>query len=542
MRASTARLTHPPSAQRRRGRARFGVRVIVALAAGAGLAAAAAPWDQKWLLPLAVAAFVTAVGTTGLRSALLLGYVFGATYVLTLTSWMSAAVGVDAWLMIGAAVAIFYAVLGVGVALLHGLPVWPLWVGVLWAAVETIMTTWPLGGFPWSRLVWSTADTPLASWLPWVGATGVSLLAATLGAVLSWLLINANARRRAAVAGGVGLAAVLALPAFFPPPLLSEDGTDHSPPVTVAVVQGDVPGAGDDLVAVHRAVTENHVSATLDLAARIERGEVERPDFVLWPENSTAVDPFNDAATGRALSTAAAAVDAPILVGAIVDDSDPERVLNQGIVWRSSGGTEERYTKRHPVPFGEYVPFRRWLAGLEIGRLDQIPRDMVRGTRDTPLDIDGVAVADLICFDVAFDDSLAEQVRNGGQMITVQTSNAMFIKTTQPEQQFTISRLRALEMGRTVVVASVNGISGVIAPDGTVEATLAPRTTDVLVARVSLQDHLTLAVRIGGPLKALILGIAAVALTWAAARSSNSQAPSGQQRSGQERAPTTLAR
>lgn len=172
-------------------------------------------------------------------------------------------------------------------------------------------------------------------------------------------------------------------------------------------------------------------------------------------------------------------------------------------------------TKRHPVPFGEYIPFRDWLAGLKIGRLATIPRDMLPGTRSAPLDINGLAVADLISFDVAFDDSTAEQVRHGAQMITVQTSNAMFIKTAQPQQQFTISLLRAMETGRTVVVASTNGISGVTAPDGSIRSTIAPRTTDVLVAEVPLQSRLTIATIIGGPLKALVLGSAGGALAWA---------------------------
>ena len=77
-------------------------------------------------------------------------------------------------------------------------------------------------------------------------------------------------------------------------------------------------------------------------------------------------------------------------------------------------------------------------------------------------------MADAICFDVAYDDGIGGQVARGAELVTVQTSNAMFSRTGQLAQQFEISRLRALETGRWVVVAAINGISGVVRPDGTV--------------------------------------------------------------------------
>ncbi len=69
-------------------------------------------------------------------------------------------------------------------------------------------------------------------------------------------------------------------------------------------------------------------------------------------------------------------------------------------------------------------------------------------------------VADAICFDVAYDDGIYGQVARGAELLTVQTSNAIFIHTAQIDQQFEISRLRALETGRWVVVAAINGVSG----------------------------------------------------------------------------------
>jgi len=274
----------------------------------------------------------------------------------------------------------------------------------------------------------------------------------------------------------------------------------------VAVVQGDVPGDGSDILLDHRQVTRNHVEATVELAERVESGERPAPDFVVWPENSTAVDPFLAGDVNAGIREASDAVQVPILVGAMVD-AGPEHVLNQGIVWQPGTGAADRYTKWHPVPFGEYIPWRDLGLGT-IGQLRLIPRDMLSGTREEPLPIAGSLVADAICFDVAYDDGIHAQLAAGGQLVTVQTSNAMFIHTNQIEQQFEISRLRALETGRFVLVAATNGVSGIIAPDGTVLARADTRTQEVLQEQVSLVDELTPAVRMG-----LWPGRVAVALT-----------------------------
>ncbi|WP_257759331.1 apolipoprotein N-acyltransferase [Pimelobacter simplex] len=498
-------------------------RPVLAAAAGLGAASAAAPLEWRWMAPLAVAGLVSAVRAARLRTGAAVGLIFGLTYVLALASWMRV-IGTDAWLLIGFAAAGYYAVAGAGIAVVARLRCWPLWVAAWWVTVETVMAAWPLGGFPWTRLAWTTIDTPLSRWLPWIGASGASFVVALLGALLVTLSASLLGMRSRSAASrglegrqllltGLGLVGLVGFPVVVAAPSLASSWESGQPAVRVAAVQGDVPGAGNDVVAVHRQVTANHVTATTRLAQQVRDGDLPRPDFVLWPENSTAVDPFSDAATRSGINQATRAIGVPTLVGAIVDGRRADEVLNQGLVWNTDGTVSERYTKRHPVPFGEYIPFRKQLAGLKIGRLDMVPRDMTPGTRTRPLEIAGALVADLVCFDVAFDDSVTAQVRRGAQLVTVQTSNASFIGTAQLEQQFAISRLRALETGRTVVVASTNGISGVIAPDGSVVTRLRPRTTDVAMATVPLIDRQTAAVRLGPALTWMIclLGVGAAA-------------------------------
>jgi apolipoprotein N-acyltransferase len=474
-----------------------------AVVAGLALSAAFEPVALPWLVPFSVAAFALVTRGQGLRRAFLLGLAFGAAFYFTHIVWMRA-VGVPAWIALSLLETLFYGVLGMLSTVLQRHRLWPLWFAAAWATVEVVRSGWPLGGMPWGRLAFAVADTPVAPALAYVGAVGLSFLLALLGALVAAVVLGVRGHEplRAPAFALAALLVLLAVPAAFP----WDASSDDDPTIDLAVVQGDVPGRGDDILYDYREVTQNHVDATVDLAERVSRGEADQPDFVLWPENSTATDPFDDAPTNSQILEASAAIGVPILVGAIVDGG-PNEVLNQGIVWDPETGAGDRYTKRHPVPFGEYVPLRSvFLRYNFFDRLRDVGRDMLTGTRDEPLDIGGVPVADAICFDVAYDDGITAQVSRGAELLVVQTSNATFIRTDQIDQQFAITRLRAIETGRWTAVASTNGVTGVIAPDGEVVDVSEPRTQDVLVERVALIDTLTPATRIGAR-SGLFLGV-----------------------------------
>lgn len=481
----------------------MGLRVLVALAAGVVLSLAFEPVAQPVVIPFAVAAFVLCCRGLRLRSGWIPGLAFGLGFQYVLIFWMRA-VGTDAWLALATAEAAFLAVLGSLTAVLTRHRWWPLWVAAAWVAVEVWRSGWPFSGMPWGRLAFAVVDTPVAKSLPWISAVGVSFLLALSGTLLAWAVVARGRERRLAGAALGSLVVVSLVPVVFP----WESTADAE--VTVAVVQGDVPGNGDDILYDFRQVTQNQVDMTTRLARDVADGSEPKPDFVLWPENSTAIDPFRDQQTNSAIRTASAAVGVPILVGAIVDGG-PEHVLNQGIVWDPVTGAGDRYTKRHPVPFGEYIPGRK-LFTRQFGRLAEIGRDMLSGTRKEPLVVAGVPVADSICFDVAYDDGIFDQVSRGAELMTVQTSNATFIHTDQIEQQFAITRLRAIETGRWLAVSSTNGITGVIAPDGSVVASATPRTQDVLVEKVGLESAITPAVRMGAWPGRFLIALTAVGL------------------------------
>ena len=507
-----------PAAARRGGRLPW--RTVLAAAGGGAMLLAFPGWS---LLPLAVlgpAALALAVHGQRARSGAWLGLVCGLAFFVPLLSWSGVYVGAFPWLALAVSQALFLAGLGAATAAVSRLRLWPLWTAALWVAAEALRGRVPLRGFPWGRLGLSQTDGPFLSLAAYGGVPLVSFAVALTGTLLAAASI-ALVRPPRSATGGTGrsrtaaaaLVAALAVPLLgavawlpLPGPSLTEGG----PTRTVAVIQGDVPEAGLEFNARRRAVLDNHVQRTLELAGAVAAGEARRPDLVVWPENSSDIDPYTNADAAGQISRAAAAIGAPVLVGAVVQGPG-EYLSNTGIVWDPETGPGQTYVKRHPVPLAEYVPARDFFRFFS-DKVDLVRRDFTRGTEVGVLDMGGARVGDVICFEVVYDSLVADTVQAGAGMLVVQTNNATFGYTDESEQQLAASRLRAVEFGRTVVVAATSGISAVVAPDGSLVRRSELFTPAVFVEDVAQRDSRTLAERLdAAPEWALTaLGAAAV--------------------------------
>lgn len=505
------------------------LRLLLAAVAGAAVAISFEPFALVYLLPLGVAGLSLLVHGTTPRRGLAVGAVFGSVFMLGLLPWLQV-IGVDAWVALSVLEGSFYGLLGLGAVLVQRLPGWPVWTAMLWVAVEALRSGFPFGGFPWGRLAFATADTPAAGLFPYVGSAGTTFVVALVGTALAWAVL---AVRRTPVRGIAAVAApvLLASAGSAVTPWAPSPAEEPTSTVSVAAVQGDVPGSGMNAFDERRVVLDNHVAATHDLAARVAAGDTSRPDLVVWPENSTDIDPYSDASVYADIQGAVDAIGVPVLVGAMVSGEEPEDVYNQGIVWAPDAGPVQSYSKTHPVPFGEYIPFRDVLASV-FSRLDQIPRDMVPGTEPGLLRMGTTTVGDVICFEVAYDGLLREVVGGGADLVVVQTNNATYMGTGQIEQQFAISRLRAIETNRYVVVAATNGVSGIIAPDGRVVERAPTGERAVLARTLPIHGGTTPAVRWGAVPELLLTLGAAVSVSAAIAVSYRRRRTGAEDRAG----------
>jgi apolipoprotein N-acyltransferase len=512
-------------------RARLRWALPVALAGGLALAAAFPPYGIWPLAAVGPALLVVALSGRTLRGSLAVGLVFGTAFFFPLLSW-TLNVAWYAWLALALADTVIFAVLVLGQRLLLRLPGWPAAVAGWWVAAEALRDRWPFGGFPWGRLAMSQAAAPDRGWAAIGGAPLLSFAVALAGAVLGWLLLTLlglrglrglrTAERQqpgrripvvlVASAACIATVAVCCLPALLPLDPVPAGGKTAE----VAAIQGNVPRA-QTLAEQLRAytVTQNHVAATDKLAAAVAAGKEPRPDLVIWPENSTDIDPTRNAPTYAQISSAAAAIGRPILVGAILDNP----VRNAGVLWLPDKGPVAKYVKRRLVPFGEVIPFRSLLSKITPLTALQ-PQDFTPGHSAYVFSVGQIRLGDAICYEIGFDDLVRSEVAAGANLLTMQTNDATFERdgqTGETGQQLAMARIRAVEHDRAVVVASTTGYSAIVAPDGDLITSSGTWQQAELEARVPLLTYTTLADRLDAWPEWAIVALTVLALGFALA-------------------------
>jgi apolipoprotein N-acyltransferase len=527
------------------------VGLVAALLGGLAQLVAFPPYDQWWAAPVGVALLALAVHRRRMRSGLLLGWVTGMGLFVPLLSWTSIVVGHWPWPIVLAAVeALYLGLMGAAAAAASRLAdrwrwTWPLLTGALWVAQEALRDREPWGGFPWGRIAFSQQDGPLAGLAALGGAPLLTFAVALAGGFLAVAATVLTARRtarwgdepRAVEAPGLlrGLAAVAAAVLVLLTGLVAPGGgvvpgtTGTGRQVRIAIVQGNVPRLGLEFNAQRRAVLDNHVNATLALAKQVAQGKAQHPDLVVWPENSSDIDPLDNIDAYDRIDQAANAIHAPILVGAVLDGPGTH-ARNAALVWNPGTGPESTiYVKQHPVPFAEYVPMRS-LARKVTTKVDLIRADFVPGHRPGVLTVGPATVGDVICFEIGYDDLVRTNVVKGADLLTVQTNNADF-NTAEARQQLAMVRERAVEHGRPALMVSTVGVSAFVSSTGAVSQATEFNTRAVREETTHLGTGETLATRLGVFPEILLVAAALVGLGCAAGL-----------RWSQRRASSTLAR
>jgi apolipoprotein N-acyltransferase len=265
-------------------------------------------------------------------------------------------------------------------------------------------------------------------------------------------------------------------------------------------VQGNVPRPGLDFNAERRAVLDNHARATKEAAAAVDAGGRPQPDLVVWPENASDIDPLRNADAAVVINEALEAIGAPLVLGAVLREPAP-KVSNVSLLYVPGQGITERYVKQHPVPFAEYIPFRSFFRHFS-DKVDLIASDFSAGTGPVLFRVPtrnggAIAAGPIICFEVAYDALMRDSVDRGANVLLVQTNNATFGFTDESVQQLAISRIRAIEHGRSIVHVSTVGVSAMITPDGTAHQRTSLFTQAVLAADLPLRTDRTIADRVG---------------------------------------------
>ena len=516
------------------------------LAPGGGFLAhlAFSPYDLWPLLPVGIALLIVACTVRSPWLAGLQGVLWGLGLFIPLTEWANIYAGVGPWLLLGAVEALYLVLFAVAVHIvLHrrGLtPVTGVLIAAIWAAVEQLRSSWPYGGLSWGASAFAMPFSPMLGYAPWLGFTGLAVLAGWLGALLAGSLLALTGRRRRGIQGGAGLlplavaAAVVAGGIIVPSP---RNPVAETPSLLVAGIQGTAPGVDLGSYQMPEEMLENHV-ATTDRAVQDVSAQGRTADLVVWPEDSTGWDPREDPRRGALITQAAQNAQAPILIGTQTAEGENYR-YNNAVLWGPQGPTDYQYSKRHPVPFGEYLPLRDLISSI-TDKADLIGMDMLPGTEVGVFDLaadaatgDGGASAStgeestsgpqigvLICFEIAYAPLVHDVVDGGAEVIVVQSNTALFGTSHEPEQQLAQSTVMAAMSGRTVVHAATAGPSAIIAPNGRVLAQVDHFDQGAVIADVPLYRGTTPAMAMGpwGWVVVSAIAIAGVLAAFAAPR------------------------
>ncbi len=492
----------------------FATRWALLIALAGGLASYAA-FPPVGLWPLAVAGpalLVVALTGRSLRASFGCGLVFGLAMFVPLLSWLINEAWY-AWGVLAVALAVIFAALAVGQRLLLRLPYWPAAVAGWWVSVEAVRDRWPYA-FPWGRLAMSQSVAPDVRWVAIGGVPFLSFLLALTGAMIARAMLGFLAAPSWRGVRAPALAAVLTAGLVLAGGLLPVDPTAGAPTTDVAAIQGNVPRARNlPLQLNDTKVTQNHADATLALAAQVKAGREPAPALVIWPENSTDLDPFEYPFIYDELAGAVAAIDRPVLVGEVLQN--PER--NVGQLWLPGRGPTTLYAKRQLVPFGEYIPFRGFISSFSSLPALQ-PVNFTPGESAVVFGVGPIRLGDVICYEVGFDQLVRSEVTAGANLLAVQSNDADFEidgQLGETEQQTAMARIRAIESDRALVYASTTGESTLIAPDGAVIAHSGLWRQAILDARVPLVSYRTLADRIGAWPEYVIVFLTVLSLAWA---------------------------
>jgi len=427
------------------------VGILLSAVSGLFLSFAYEPVGKWWIAPLAISLNMYSMQLT--KHKVISALVFALVFNTIVLHWSSTFVGSLPWLILSTGLAIFY----IPLALVPrwGMSIYP----VVFIVMEEIRNYFPFGGFGWTRLAYTQADAPYAR----IAAIGGSVALSSFVLLIALCLFILSQKR---------LSLIPLVPALFllvPFQLQSIGSTE------VLMIQGNVPQLGLDFNSRAKEVFNNHLELT-----KQELRKDPSVDFILWPENSVDVDPFQYPDVKQQLDS----IDQPLIIGAVLGKGN--KLVNTSILW--GGELPTTYIKQHLTPFGEYIPLRS-IASLISPYTDRVT-DFEPGQGQVLFTIKDAVIAPVICFEL-IDDQILHEAAVSSNLLAVQTNSATFGMSAESAQQLSMTRVRAIEHGRSIVSVSTTGYSAVIDRNGKVLQQTSMGTAESIRAQVDLLEGQT---------------------------------------------------
>ena len=456
----------------------------VAIAAGLLLAFPSA-WGSHWLFAwLALGLWLLILRRARRSYALVISILASLLFFLVLFRWVAISLTfATPWIALALFETLFPTLWAVSVLATRKLtsPLWTFWTAFSFAGIEAWRACFPWTGMPWGMLGFSQVDSPMKGWIPLLGENGMAFLIVGIVAALvsvTWKISMPNL-----VTAGLALAVVI----FSGVGLPSLPDSQGSPRIKVAAMQGGVAWPIGPTYAHPGTILSGHL-------AQARTSDLSGTQVVLWGEQAADIDLHSEAQWAEELRSWQENLEIPVVFGTLVYG---EKTTSNQVLKLEDGKFSQIYSKREPVPFGEFLPARPLISKLFPEQVKMLPRDMVPGRSPGVTTIANAQVGVNICFEVAIDALVRDTVHTGANLFYFPTNNSSFGYSYQSRQQLQIARFRALEYDRSAVQVAVGGVSALINPEGQVVSQSGLFRADTLTAALPLRDTLTWQARFG---------------------------------------------
>lgn len=497
------------------------VRFLLAIGSGLALSFSFPNYNLPLLAWISVAMLMLASLGARKREATLYGFINGALFYPLSVPWIDtvmqqygnvsplASAGILALMTIaGALFPIAFAVLVSRVGK-RSIAMACVFAPFFWVALEFARTHLPIIGFPWNLIGYAASGNLAFVQLTSVtGIFGLSLLVVGFNALVVWAIASPSPKSRRAVLVAllilVGIAKIG--PRFVP--LAVPDHIAH-------------------LVQTNFAQSESYPSNWMDIHAadmrQLENMSInaarKSSGVIIWPEVPA---PFSlqdaqfAAIANRIAHLSGEDFGEYFLVGVVDWKLGPDRqwlASNSAVLLDPSGQRQFTYDKIHLVPFGEYVPLRRWLTfakSLTVGISDFTP-----GHTYAVGNLPGGRFSVFICYESIFPALVRRFVANGAELLVNISNDGWFGRSSAPLQHLMMLRVRAVENRRWLLRDTNTGYTVDVDPYGRIVARLQPFTRAELDAPYAFRSDLTPYTRFGDWL-AWLCGLATILLLVAA--------------------------
>jgi apolipoprotein N-acyltransferase len=467
---------------------------LLSILSGAMLTASFAPAKLGWLAWLALVPLLKGLQKEAPSRAFKLGLLAGFIHYVTLIYWILAVLeqygglnillSASVLLILCLYLSLYFALFSYLVSSLRGAPFAALLTASVWVALEFVRAKL-LTGFPWCLLGYSQyryLDLIQISTL--FGVYGVSFLIVLSNALIYALFFDRSFQKKGFLRWEVALASVMVFLTLAYGHLrlqVADPEGKGQRSIRAAVVQGNI----DQSVKWDPAYQEKSIL----VYERLTRNTRPfRPDLVVWPETSVPLFFQDRTPFSRRITALARNLGTDLLFGSPAYRQGPAGTsyLNRAYHLSMEGEISGYYDKGHLVPFGEYVPLKRFLPFVH--RLVPAAGDFIPGDRTAPLRLSSSSAGVLVCFEVIFPELARQRVEEGAQVLVNLTNDAWFGMTSAPYQHLSMAVFRALENGRPLIRAANTGISAFIGPRGKILDRAGLFTEALLTREVRLSD------------------------------------------------------